>query len=57
MVYVFNLICFVIFVSGAWALPSPSALQEDPVVTKFRTYLRFKSAHPNPEPGYGKIKI
>lgn len=54
MISAFKLISLLTFLCGAWGLPNPSTSQEDPVVTKFRTYLRFKSAHPNPEPGYGE---
>ncbi|CAL8116975.1 unnamed protein product [Orchesella dallaii] len=30
----------------------PIKLQEDPAVTKFRTYLRFETVQPNPQAGY-----
>ncbi|ODN00378.1 Aminoacylase-1A [Orchesella cincta] len=48
----YPLIIFTIAYLTRTAFTFPSSLQEDPAVTKLRTYLRFRSAHPDPDSGY-----
>ncbi|CAL8079875.1 unnamed protein product [Orchesella dallaii] len=49
-----RLILMVAYFSSS-CLSFPNTFQEDPAVTNLRTYLRFASAHPNPDAGYEQV--